>query len=522
MPERPDLLTQLERYGTVLDAQAAEQVIAPRPTIRSAEHGRAWRRSLLSMAAAVLLLIGAVALFVRGEDVSSGPNGNDVPTVEESPTPATSPRVVAGRLPGGLVAVAVLEAGGSVVGANSSLQTGAQATVQAFSLRADGEAPVTVHVVSEGTDDPEMASSAGGPVRGVGGSATGSVVGVHGLNWYPARGAIYAQAPTALSRDDLRAFVEALRSRSEDPIAGFDAPTGPTGRWTASLQAERVVARGTPSPAVSRVWYADPAAPGRTAIVEGYAPVPGTETALLGARQAIERRTIAGAERVVASAGPGGTEMMVTWLGPDGTQMVVHTNGLDDNELATLVGGVQAANETTWAQVGVQADDAVRSTAVAASADLPIGRVTLYRDTHWADDPDGPARLRGACLTVPSGASRCAVARPAHIISTIVVLGAGGFRTPDPSGTIPYVVGVTVEGRWYALGGVRRLRDVKVRAGGVPVEVDLHEAPDGLTLFGVEIPVGADRAEVRVEGQPDPRIPGNGEPLPITVSLVRP
>ena len=539
MTERPDLLTQLERYGTVLDAAAddgadlgcpitqTEGPFAVRPSPR-----RQRRRAVLVAAVAIVLLAGALVLVRDRSEVNTSRFGDGGPTGVDPAGPAMSPRLVAGTLPAGLVPTAALEGTGSGI-TSSDGRPQSQSTVQVFRLSAGPDTPLSVTVVISGAEDrPQPPTALPDTVRGTHVQGTALGAGFGGVEWWPARTVALALAADALPRSELRAVVEAFRARGDDPLTGFDAPVGPVGRWTVSLVAEHVVARDTPWPAASRVWYGDRAAPARNAVVEAYGPVPGASREILSAGPTAGWRSIAGEQRLVVPPGPmiGWENLwtMVAWVRPDGTQVVLKTRDLDDGEIETLVGGIDAAEPATWERTIAQAGDALRAEREAASADLPIGRVAVYGDGSYHSDERNPGpRLRGACLTVPGAAPRCtAIAPTVGLLQAPNLYGAGGPLAAALQVTYAahYVTSLTVDGQWYGIGSLWNASEVSVTAGGSAVEVGTSRR-DGGTVFGAQLPTSAERAELRAQVNLNITMPPgtpNIGPAPVRVTLARP
>jgi hypothetical protein len=531
MPDHdlPDVLVQLERYGTVLERAGGDgDGDVGAPTVDPVQPpSTALGRATLVAAVAVFLLLGVLALNRDGDATTTGPaSGGSRPvdpvTVEPS-APPTSPRLVAGRLPAGLVPDAAIE-GRSSPGIEEApvplASDGSLATVQAFQV-ADGPGPaLTVTVVIAGTDDgPQTPFIGMPPVRGVGGGETNGTL-FRSLDWGPAGARITAQVPNALPMTDLRAIVEALRVRGDEPLGGFDPPETPVGRWTITLRAEHVVARHTPPRPVSQVWYHDPANPDRAAVVQAFGPMEGASADLVTTSQGGEVRTIAGAPRVIAAL-PVVPWTTVTWVQPDGVQVAVQTRNLADADIETLVGGIVAADTATWDGVLAQIGTALRAEHVAAEADLPIGKVTIYGDANVYGG------LRGACLAVTGRVPRCTAIPPERDGRGVTeVIGAGGKLTVRPLDSAQFVTSLLVEGRWYGIGTRHRVHELTITADGQPVEVGIARLADDVTVFGAELPAAATRAEVRGQiryGSTGPgTIPGSGGSSPFDVTLVRP
>jgi hypothetical protein len=528
MPDRPDLLTQLERYGTVLEVDRAEPpAVAPHASVLH-PHRRPWGRAALAAAAAIVLLAGALVLTRGGGAVSTSPLGDGVTTEVEPSGPATSPRLVAGHLPAGLVPTAAYEGenepGVLVLGHQPDpgpVRQTRPTTTSVFTV-ARGSGP-TWSVRVEVNNDQANWPADPVTVRGVDGDQF-TENGLRVLVWRPATATVRASATDAVPATDLRAMVEALRARSAEPYDGFDAPGEPVNGWTVSLTAERVMSRGDAATQVkgsSRAWYRDPAHPDRMAVVEGNAAGTGETTALLTTVSGGELRVIAGQERLVGPAGPtaGAT---VAWVRADGTVAVVQTRGLAATEIESLVAGVSAADPVTWDRLRTQVGDVLRAEHVVGSADLPVGRVEIYGEEGGAY-----GSMRGACLTVPGGAPRCsAIAPPADRSVSYPVRGTNGGYSMPTYDSGQFVASLVVGRRWFAIGGIRHLRllDVEVNSRSVP----LRSAPGGddLLLFAAELPKTAQEAGIHLAaiGPPNgqPGMAASSQTRATTLLVVRP
>jgi hypothetical protein len=533
MPDRPDLLTQLERYGSVLEAEPQPEVdtepgtVYLRPLRRPSPVRRRARTVLVAAAAVVVLLAGVLALSRARAELDTSRVGDDPPAVDPS-GPALSPRLVAHQPPGGLVPTAAFEGGGapgvepSMSDSSAWMRPAQASTVQAFSLTRGDGAPVTMSLVitpTGGTYD-----DTNGPderVRGVG-ALEGDWANSRNLSWYPGRTQIQAKVPDDVTMSELRAIVEALSARSDEVLAGFDAPASPVGAWTVALRAEHVVAWDTPvALPESHVWYQDPADARRVALLAGYGPVPGAAPELLGTMTGGERRTIAGAERVVDVSLTRDDLTTVTWLRPDGTQAVLTTRGLSDADIEALVAGTAPADPPTWDRVRADVGTTLRAGHVVAEADLPVGRVEIYGDENRA-----PRSLRGACLTVPGTVPHCTAIAPLEDrLGGGQAFGAQGPLPAASSDSGQYVTSLLVNGRWYGVGALPFLDALTVTADGSPVEAASARSTGNLTVFAAELPRTAMRAEISGGlGMQGPVATTPGEHLlgPFRVTLVRP
>jgi hypothetical protein len=489
----PDLESQLQRYGDVL-----RRLTTPvdRPTADDATTGPMSRphrhlppaRTLLAVAAALVLVVGLVAVAQLGNSAS-------VRTADRSggaPMPFVTPRLVPGLLPVGMHPVLTEELPSG--GADSHAQS-----VQTFRVPTGGGAAGAMTLVIEGVEDSTSLDTnkvtiAGSPAVFSEGQATV-------IAWQPPRASVIITGQ-ALDSGELLTAADTLRARSAEPMEGFDIAPGAN---APTLVAEHLTAPNDPSPAVSRVWYARAGEDVPSLMVEAVAPTPGAPVTLdLLTTSEARRAIIAGAERVVSSSTVSGWKT-VAWLQPDGTTVAVQGHALSDADLAAAVGHLIAADSTTWQSLVDQTAAWVAHRPTVATIPLDNGTLVVHGGAVglWAhgtepigNAPAGSSSFVGVCLTPTHARTTC---RPLLAIRTMgpAVAGPSGWAPIQPVDASSTIVSTLIDGTWWVFGTTTNL--------GTTIQPDVGRAHvvtdrgDGSLVFAASLPDDARRADVLVE-----------------------
>jgi hypothetical protein len=377
------------------------------------------------------------------------------------------------------------------------------ATVQHFrGTTADGaSADLTVSVFPNGPAAGPPSTSA----RSVDGH-TESFAGLAMLRW-ASPGAGAEAWSDSLTVEQLRVLVDGLVARGDDALAGFDPPTEAAAGVGWALTAEHIATRDDTPPGSSFVSYRDPADNSRAVVVQGYSPVSGADLDLVSLLPLGQRRSLAGADRVVSDSDPGPDPLSgwttVSWILPDGNHAVVWTRGLSDVEVAAVVGGVGRVDNARWQGL----EDAVAADGWArlhlAEADLGPGHLQVPRGSRLSlmaiTNTD-------VCLEVDDLGRLC-VSVVATTDSGPRIVGPSGDVAGVPTEPAAVMASITRSGRWFVFGRNTLGGLPQVQVNGSPISVS-SASTDGTVLFALEVPVGTDRL--------DARFPENADPITFT------
>jgi hypothetical protein len=495
-PIDTDLVRQLERYGTVVRDDSPVPVPDRPPTLVLDEPSGRARHVAFAAVVVVAVLVAAALVASRDE---GAPGGIEVGTTSTLPgviLPAALPHArLAGWVPPDLVPAGVADTDPAADRDQTHASTRQHFLVQDT---AGTRHTVTVRI------DPDHQTRLGQvpgrwPLRGSvadwGGSPGNNSWLV--IDVAEPRSVVNLGTRT-LPPEALPPIAEALVGRGDDPLAGFDAPAEPVDGANITLTAERIVARGQEPPANRRVWYRS-AGGARQVIVQGQAPDGGTGLDLLIGTTPVERRVIAGAERMVTVTEESGESWVsVAWFDADGSQVRVAARGLNDDELERVVGGVTVAGGDAWREHRARAAADLRTRPILAQVDLPLGRLTAYGEHVQVRTIARPVEvIHGVCLELTGGPHVCdprVMAGSSAVIPPPVYTGNGSSMPGS----------LAVDGRWVVFGaetvsGGPLRAEVSTDAGGAPLPAATAQV-GGIFVWAVELPATATRAELQISG----------------------